>query len=302
MNKTWQLRAWAFYLCLGAPIATSCAKEANTLEGGDDGPGGSSSTAGTAGKGGSGNKAGSSASFGGTAGMPAGGKPSGGMTGEAGEPAAVGGDGTTAGTGGTGGAGGTGGTATVPPDVLERASAIVHYQCEQKTTPTGQISMKLFIQNQSSDSLPMANVKIRYWFTAELPPTLHQYYVHSSLKGPKATFVDAADESHVLMTFTGGSVAKGTSLNDTEVQLAIANNTPGFDQTDDFSFDATATTSKPNGKVTLYLDDKLIWGCEPSGVCFDDDDGAGGAGGVGAGGVGAGGEPSGPMAGAAGAE
>jgi hypothetical protein len=38
----------------------------------------------------------------------------------------------------------------------------------------------------------------------------------------------------------------------------------------------TAKASTPNDKITLYLDDKLIWGCEPSGACFNS--GAGGAG------------------------
>jgi hypothetical protein len=296
MNKTSQLRAWAFYLGVGVPLATSCAKEANTLDGGNDGDGGKSS-AGSANKAGAGagNKAGQSNSFGGTGGMPSGGKSTGGTaTGDAGDGAAVGGEAT-----GVGGTGGTGGSNTVPPDVLERASAIVYYETSHTTAMDGTIQMKLYIVNQSADPLPMKNVKIRYWFTAEVTPTLHQYHTGEDVRPPSAAFVDAGDETHVLMTFGGGTIAKGADKSRSEVQLQIDNNAGKFDQSDDFSWEPTSITSTPNGKITLYLDDTLIWGCEPSGQCFGEG-GAGGAGGAGAGGMGSAGEPSLPEAGGAG--
>ena len=70
-------------------------------------------------------------------------------------------------------------------------------------------------------------------------------------------------------------------------QLEITNNSSPFNQTDDFSWNAADTAAAPNDKIPLYLDDTLIWGCEPSGKCFGD-----GAGGAGAGGAtGGGGAP-----------
>jgi hypothetical protein len=67
MNKTWQLRVCAVYLTLGACLAASCAREANTLD--DDGPGGSSAEAGSKAKAGSGSSmAGTTNAFGGTSG------------------------------------------------------------------------------------------------------------------------------------------------------------------------------------------------------------------------------------------
>jgi endoglucanase len=216
--------------------------------------------------------------------------------GEGGDATAEAGSATTAGTktGGTGGAGGssagTAGNAAggVPPDVLARASAIVYYQTSHTAASDNTIQMKLHIKNQSPDPLPMANVKIRYWFTAEVATELHQYYTGPEAKLPKAVFVNDGADSHALMTFGGGSIVMGGDLNASEVQLEITNNTGKFNQADDFSFAPSSATSTPNDQITLYLDDTLIWGCEPSGACFDDA-GAGGA--TSAGGAGAGGAP-----------
>jgi hypothetical protein len=301
MTQSWQLRALALYLTLGVPLATSCAREANTLEDvPDDGSGATGTSGGSSSKAGSGGKAGSpSSAFGGTssAGTSAGGKP-----GTAGSDMGEGGDstttaGSTAGgkagsggsssggsSGGSGGAAGTGGSGTtVPPDVLARASAVVYYQTSHTAASDKNIQMKLHIKNQSADPLPMANVKIRYWFTAEVATELHQYYTGPEAKNPKAVFVNDGANSHALLTFGGGSIVMGGDYNASEIQLEIVNNSSPFTQSDDFSFDASATVDKPNAKITLYLDDQLIWGCEPVGACFDD--GAGGASGSGAGGA-----------------
>jgi hypothetical protein len=277
MIKSWQLRALTVSLAFGIPLASSCAREANTLDGEETPDGGGKTSAGTTSKAGTIGKAGTGTSaFGGTTGNGGSGGSSSG-----GEAPAEGGD-----SGTIGGKGGTGGTSTtVPPDVLARASAVVYYQTSHATASDKIIQMKLSIKNQSADPLPMANVKIRYWFTAEAVPELHQYYTGPEAQMPKAAFVDDAADSHVLMTFGGGSIVMGGDMNASEIQLEITNNLSPFDQSDDFSWAPTSATATPNGKITLYLDDTLIWGCEPSGACFDDATGAGGAGAGGAAGA-----------------
>lgn len=295
MNKTWQLRVCALYLTMGLPLAASCAREANTLE--DEEPSGSaagstSSASGSSSKAGSGaGKAGTTGAFGGTSGK-AGSGAGGNMTGDGGDATGDGGDAPSAGTAGsagtasTAGSGGAAGSTGVPPDVLARAGAIVNYQTSHSVASDGTIQMKLHIINQSADDLPMASVKIRYWFTAEVTPALHQYYTGPQAQQPMAAFVSDGANSHTLLTFGGGVIKKGGDINASEVQLEMTNNSGKFDQADDFSWAPTSTTSKPNDKITLYLADKLIWGCEPSGACFDDGVGAGGAGGMtGAGGA-----------------
>ncbi|HEX2872592.1 MAG TPA: cellulose binding domain-containing protein [Polyangiaceae bacterium] len=298
MTKTWQFRVFSLYLTLGIPLAASCAKEANTLEEGETQQGGSGNT----GKAGSGNSQAGTLAKAGTTGNAFGGTTSTAGKGSAGTEAAEGGEASVAGTssGGKGGAtaggsGGAGGTGTVPPDVLARADVIVYYETSHTTASDKIIQMKLYVENKSADPLPMAHVKIRYWFTAEATPTLHQYYTGAEAQMPKAVFVDAAADSHALMTFGGGSIVKGGDRNKSEIQLEISSATTAFTQTGDYSWQPTSTTSKPNDRITLYLDDELIWGCEPSGKCFGDTTGAGGqgAGGNDAGGQGAGGNDAG---------
>lgn len=291
MNNTWQLRGLTALLALGW-LASACAREANTLEEEDGGV-----ESGTAGGGGSGvnpapgggkasggKTSGSTSAFGGTnakggtASKPAGSSGAGGNWGSGGGGRA--GDGGSGGTAQAGGSGGSssGGATAVPPDVLARASVVIYYQTSHGMPSDGTIQMKLHVVNQGSDPLPVANVSIRYWFTAEAAPELHQYYHGPAYADDNASFVEAGENSYALMTFSGdGTLTKGQDMNASEVQLEITSNAAKFDQSNDYSWAPGSSSSAPNDKLTLYLDDKLIWGCEPSGACFDD--GSAGAGG-----------------------
>jgi hypothetical protein len=292
MNKTWQLRGLTALLALGW-LASACAREANTLEeeeggveSGTAGSGGSASPAPGGGKASGGKTASSTNAFGGTnakggsGGKPAGSSGAGGHAGSTG-----GGSGGSAGAAQAGSGGSSSGGATsVPPDVLARASAVVYYQTSHTMPSDGTIQMKLHVVNRGSDPLPVANLSIRYWFTAEATPELHQYYHGPAYADDNASFVEAGENSYALMTFSGdGALTKGQDMNASEVQLEITNNAAKFDQSDDYSWTPSASSSAPNDKLTLYLDDELIWGCEPNGACFDD--GSAGAGGSSGGGA-----------------
>jgi hypothetical protein len=65
------------------------------------------------------------------------------------------------------------------------------------------------------------------------------------------------------------------------VAVQAQSNTGQFNQTGDWSFDATASAYKANPKMTIYDDGTLIWGCEPSHICaMVDDTGEAGASGM----------------------
>jgi hypothetical protein len=293
MNKSWQLRVLSVYLALGAPLGASCAKEANTLEPADEGNGGSSMAGTTSAKSGSTGKGGATGAFGGTnaksgsAGMA--------MADGGEEPVAEGGQGTGGSAGssggggmaGNGGGGGSGGVVGVPPDVLDRASVILRYASSDASASTTKIFAWMFLINQSDDPLPLANVKVRYWFTSEAAaPVLSGPYKGSNITSYTNTFVLDAAKSHILTTFGGGSINKGSDINLNEFQLQIDGGTQN--QSNDWSFEPAyvgRAANMPHDKITVYLDEKLIWGCEPpeaGGACFDDDAGAGGNGAGGA--------------------
>jgi hypothetical protein len=284
MNKSWQLRALTAYLALGAPLGTSCAKEANTLEDLPEGNGGSS--AGSVSKAGSTSKSGSPGAFGGTNSKAgSGGKT---MMAEGGDaPIAEGGEGTGgsagSGAGGTAGGGGSGGMVGVPPDVLERADVVLRSSTNEANASTSKIFAFMFLVNQSDDPLLLASVKVRYWFTSEAAsPQLGAFHKGTNIASQTNTFVLDAARSHVLITFGGNSIAKGDEINKNEFQLQIEGGAQN--QSNDWSFAPGYLNHDghmPNDKITVYLGDKLIWGCEPvPGPCFDDEPGAGGAGGA----------------------
>jgi hypothetical protein len=283
MNKSWQLRVLTAYLVLGAPLGTSCAKEANTLEDEPEGNGGSS-TAGGSSKSGSTGKGGATGAFGGTnATSGSAGKT---MADGGEEPIAEGGEGTggSAGSSGGGGTAGAGGMVGVPPDVLANASVVLHYQTDKATADTQVIFMRMFIENKSDDPLPMASVKVRYWFTSEAAsPMLKTFHQGTNITGQTNSFVLDAGNSHVLTTFSGNTITKGADLNGSEFQLQIEGGAQN--QSNDWSWQPAYASRMPHDKITVYLADKLIWGCEPpeaGGACFDDEPGAGGNGAGGA--------------------
>jgi hypothetical protein len=276
--------AWVLWACATSEIPET---ESATGGGSAGGRGGTSSTSGgfrpTGGTGTGGVFGGSSGGSLGSGGLINGGASSGGAS----SGASSGGT-TNVGGGGTGGG--------VPGSVLERASVILYYETNEANATSNKIHMRLFLENKSVDPLPLASVAIRYWMTSEvLPPKLHNYYAGQSIQGETQTFVEDGADSYVELTFTGNTVTRGADLNSSEMQLDLDGGS--YDQSDDWSWQPAYTTRQPHDKVTVYLADKLIWGCEPSGSCAGD--GAGGAGGGGAGGgAGAGGESTGGAAGA----
>ena len=201
-----------------------------------------------------------------------------------------------------------GGSSATPaagaPPVPEHADVVLYHQSDVSDATTNRIVMRLFIQNRSAEVLPLAHVTVRYWMTSEVrEPYLHSYYAGNSVHGESLGFVDAGPASRAEIAFTGGTIARGDDLNLSEFDLQIDGGT--FVQSDDYSFDPRNTERRPNDKITVYLAGRLIWGCEPSGSCPGNAEGAGGAGAGGAGGSGGaggeGGAASGDLGGAGGA-
>jgi hypothetical protein len=174
--------------------------------------------------------------------------------------------------------------------VLADADVVIHYVVTKAAASSKDIEMQLFLENRGAMSLDMKNVTVRYWLTAEAPtPKLTSFYQGDDLKNSIALAFVSGDEDYVVASFSGGVIPPAEPLYKTEFQIQIESATVDFEQTNDWSFDASSTSnapSRPNPKITAYLGTELVWGCEPSGVC------AGAAGEGGAGGQGQGGEPA----------
>jgi len=212
-----------------------------------------------------------------TGGMSAGGNPNGG--------------GANAGGAGTGG--GTGGIPNdpnwMPPD-MSNAKIVAFYHVDQGAATSTNIQMTIVLKNQTDAAYDLTNVTVRYWMSSEPPPRPEQYYSSAGLRLTGApTFVPNMAVSYLLLSFRAGGVVPAyvdqNTLEQSRIQIGVQAGSAGntrFNQANDWSFDATASGSKANPKITVYDGDTLIWGCEPSHVCaVISDGGEGGAGGQG---------------------
>jgi len=202
--------------------------------------------------------------------------------GEAGAPSETTGSDGGSGTGGSG-TDGSVSTTGVPPDVIENASVVLLYKIDSSTATTASIFMHLYLRNQSDDAFPLGAAEVRYW----LDPDGRGYTLASHYQGPGIGDVtlskgSSGDDDYVSVTFEEGETlaANTGDINPNEFQLKLDASGGNFDQSDDYSFEPTYTTPTEHDRITVYLADELIWGCEPSGACAGDDPGAGGAGGA----------------------
>jgi len=208
--------------------------------------------------------------------------------GEAGAPSETTGTDGGNGTGGNGGDGGNGGSSTetstdgVPPDVIENASVVLLYKIDSSTANTASIFMHLYLRNQSDDPFPLGAAEVRYWLDADgRGYTMASHYQGPGIGAVTLSKGSSGDDDYVGVTFTDKNLAPNTGdINPNEFQLKLDASGGNFDQSDDYSFEPSYTSATEHDRVTVYLADQLVWGCEPSGACAGDDPGAGGAAGA----------------------
>jgi hypothetical protein len=281
--------AWACAHQTGSDLGGS-ASDNPAGKGGSAAKGGAGGTSASGGSGGS-----SASSTGGTSakagqgGTGTGGSATGGSaTGGSGNASARGGGGGTAGDSANGG---QAGDDTIPPEVLANASVVLRYYARNASGTSNAVDTRLFLENKSDDALPMSQVKVRYWTTFESEWTnLKCYHAGTNIGSDtnvRLDVIEDGDDTHVLIEFTSGTIPAHNKSPFSESEFQMKVDAPGggsFTQSNDWSFDGSlpeaSTPPQPNAKITVYLADKLIWGCEPSRKCAGDD-GAAGQGGQG---------------------
>jgi hypothetical protein len=225
-----------------------------TVTGGATGTGGATSPFGGGGSTGGTSAAGGRGGAGGTTGG------AGGATG-----------GASGGAGGRGGAGGTTSTSTAPTGSLQ-----VYLTSKTASGATGQLSLDFRIDNQTSASVDLSNVTLRYWYQDEgwVTTSLTLEVDYKSLSGDNVTGGKAVAASpstagadhYVELSFSGTVAAKGPASGADQfaanIRLHSSTWVGTVDVTNDYSYDGGATGLYEK-KITLYSGGKLIWGTEP---------------------------------------
>ncbi|GIH18865.1 cellulose binding domain-containing protein [Rugosimonospora africana] len=154
------------------------------------------------------------------------------------------------------------------------SSAATGVHVQYRTTMTGasayEIEPWLNVVNGSSASIPLSQLTLRYYFTAD---TAGSYTFAcawavvgcGNLTGTVVTMptTTGTADHYLQLGFTGsGSLAAGASTGDLQLRL-YRSDWQNVNQANDYSFNGSLTSYADSTKVTAYRSGSLAWGTPP---------------------------------------
>ncbi len=155
---------------------------------------------------------------------------------------------------------------------LQFTTSDIAIALQSKTTDNAtnnQIQHALKLVNLASSALPLDDVTMRYWFTAEEFAALNVVYDSAQLGQQNLTgqFVAASPIRTGGHYYLETSFAPGTALTplaSSQINIRIQkSDKTAFDETDDYSY-LLSDTLVSNTRMTVYKNGTLIWGTEPA--------------------------------------
>lgn len=126
------------------------------------------------------------------------------------------------------------------------------------------------IDNNGASPQSLTELTVRYYFTADgsAQQAFACDYAQVGCGLIQATFAAIAPakptaDRYFELSFTGGVIPAGGSSGEIQVRFHDSNYQGSFTQTNDYSFNATATQYADWNNVTVYRDGTLVWGTEP---------------------------------------
>ncbi|MDT9725565.1 glycoside hydrolase [Xylanibacillus composti] len=142
------------------------------------------------------------------------------------------------------------------------SALVVQYRAADTNAADNQIKPHFNIKNNGTTAVALSNLKLRYYFSKDGSEAMNAWidWAQIGSSNIQTTFTD----TYVELTFTAGagSIAPGGQTGDIQLRMAKAN-WSNFDETNDYSYDPTKTAYADWERVTLYLNDALVWGIEP---------------------------------------
>ncbi|MFP6683402.1 MAG: cellulose binding domain-containing protein [Polyangiaceae bacterium] len=162
------------------------------------------------------------------------------------------------------------GTATVASSSASGSPVMgVNIEYKADNTPSNNsINPHFRVANSGSSAVDLTNITIRYWYTKETGSMTQVFHcdwakIDCGNLGGAFTAASGMNADHYLeVTFTGGSVAPGDNSGPIQLRFNMSDYA-AFDETNDYSYDASKTAFAPWDKVTAYSGGQLIWGTEP---------------------------------------
>ncbi|HEU0296780.1 MAG TPA: glycoside hydrolase family 6 protein [Anaerolineales bacterium] len=151
----------------------------------------------------------------------------------------------------------------------------VQYRAADTKAGDNQIKPHFNIVNTGGSSVPLSELKIRYWYTREGTVGQNFFCDFSAIPGScsnvTVTFVQVSPprtgaDFYLEVGFNpaAGSISAGGQSGEIQTRFAKTD-WSDYNETGDYSFDPTKTAFADWNRVTLYRNGALVWGTEPGG-------------------------------------
>jgi endoglucanase len=144
----------------------------------------------------------------------------------------------------------------------------LQYQNGAPNPLSNQIQPGLKLTNTGNSPIPLANITMRYWYTADAsqPQEVDCDYSTVDCANVQARLVQVSSQrpsadTYLEIGFTGGSLAAGATI---EIKLRVhRTDWSNYNQSNDYSFVAGATSYSSGQRIGLYYKGALLSGSEP---------------------------------------
>ncbi|MEU0883727.1 cellulose binding domain-containing protein [Lentzea sp. NPDC005914] len=158
----------------------------------------------------------------------------------------------------------------VAPNAFAADALTAQYRTSASGATTDQVEPWFKLVNSGTTTVPLAEVKIRYYFRSETPDVGYRFACSWAVRGcanVTGTFgnLSGNPDRYLEVGFTSGAgtLAAGQDTGDLQLRFYRTNWGP-ITQSDDYSFRADSSYSAWN-KVAVYRGGTLLWGTPPGG-------------------------------------